>query len=73
MTIVLNKEINLISLTMRLSTGLFIMFHRIVNEPKIHGALPKIYAIYHYHNTATGSRCTVISLIWNLRTGLAWE
>ena len=59
-TIVLNKEINLILPTMQLSTGLFIMFHRIANEPKIHGALQKIYAIYYYHNKATGSRYDIL-------------
>ena len=62
MTIIPNKEINLISSTMQLLTGLFIIFHRIVNEPKIHGALQKIYAIYYYYSIATGLRYTVILL-----------
>ncbi|SLM41431.1 P-loop containing nucleoside triphosphate hydrolase, partial [Lasallia pustulata] len=55
--IVPNKEINLIvSTTMQLSTGLFTIFHKIVNEPKIHGGLLKTYAIYYYHKKATGLR-----------------
>ncbi|KAA6412660.1 MAG: hypothetical protein FRX48_03652 [Lasallia pustulata] len=46
-TTVTTKEINLIvSLTMQLSTGLFTIFHKIVNEPKIHGGLLETYAIY---------------------------
>ncbi|KAA6412091.1 MAG: hypothetical protein FRX48_04241 [Lasallia pustulata] len=54
--IVPNKEINLIvSSTMQLSTGLFTIFHKIVNEPKIHGGLLTTYAIYYYHRKATVS------------------
>ena len=44
--IVLNKEIYLIFSAMQLSTGLFIVFPRIANEPKIHGALPEIFAVF---------------------------
>ncbi|KAA6407760.1 MAG: hypothetical protein FRX48_08598 [Lasallia pustulata] len=78
-TIVPKKEINLIvSLTMQLSTGLFTIFHKIVNKPKIHGGLLKTYAIYHYHKKATGLRdIAILSIsLWILTgglPGLAWE
>ena len=65
------EEINIISSTMQQSTGLFIIFHKVKNEPRIHGRLHTIYARYPYHNEAAGFGPIAFSMEIHLSTGLA--
>ena len=61
----------IVSLTMQLSTGLFIIFHKANNEPQNHGKLRTIYATYPYQNEAAGLRHIAISIIGHITPGLA--